>query len=296
MSSASTDSKPTTIPKTSSTTTTAKPPPIPTITPPPIQHYGSVHSGSPEDQSFARIQARNTKQIALNNAHKGGARRRRHQRGGSTTAPEAGGTANDEIVVPQSNTGVHVAGPQNSNSASVVGNTTLAKGTMASQYDNQVEFTPTSGYAGSPQAAKTASAQGETATPPKSAQSGGRRRHRGAPLPTYAEMLRDNPWMLKPDMIKQTRKMYPEMFHAKARHHRMVYRKRTRTKKRKKRRKRTTRRRKRTTRRRKRTKRGGCTFCLSGGRRRRRRTNRKKRTRKKSKRCKYCLLNRRSIW
>ena len=73
----------------------------------------------------------------------------------------------------------------------------------------------------------------------------GDRRHRGAPLPTYAEMLRDNPWMLEPDMIKQTRKMYPEMFHAKARHHRMVYRKRTRTKKRKKRKKRTTRRRRR---------------------------------------------------
>ena len=185
MSSASTDSKPTTIPKTSSTTTTTKPPPIPTITPPPIQHYGSIHSGSPEDQSFARIQARNTKQIALNNAHKGGARRRRHQRGGSTTAPEAGGTANDEIVVPQSNTGVHVAGPQNSNSASIVGNTTLAKGTSMAftQYDNQnsriysyIRDMPNS--KGSPQAAKTASTpKVETATPPKNTslcvQSGG---------------------------------------------------------------------------------------------------------------------------
>ena len=79
---------------------------------------------------------------------------------------------------------------------------------------------------------------------PKSGTKGGRR-HRGAALPTYAEMLRDNPWMLKPDMIKQTRKMYPEMFHSKARHQRMVYRKRTQTKKRKKpkKRKRTTRRR-----------------------------------------------------
>jgi len=301
MSTSSTDSTPAAIPKTasaSSTTAANKQPPIPTITPPPIQHYGSVHGGSPEEQSHARIQARNAKQMTLNNTHKGGGRRRQY--GGSTSTPTAGGTANDEIAVPQSNTGVHVAGPQNANSASVHGNTTLAKGQMASQYDNQVEFTPTSGYAGSTQAAKTTATQGDT--PPKSGQTGGRR-YRGAPLPTYAEMLHDNPWMLEPDMIKQTRKMYPEMFHAKARHHRMVYRKRTRTKKRKKRkkRKRTTRRTRRRAhhkrRRNKRTQQGGfCSLCLSGGRRRRRRTNRKKRTRKKSKTCKYCLLNRRAIW
>jgi len=292
MSTSPTDSTPATTPKASAsdTTPTSKPPAIPTFTPPAIKHFQSPHSGSPEDQAFARIQARNAKQIALNNAHKGGGRhrrrrRRRYQRGGAEiTPPEAGGTANDEIVVPQSNTGVHVAGPENGNSASVVGNTTLAKGTMASQYDSEVEFTPTPGYAGSTQAAKTATAQGETATPPKSGQTGGRRR-RGAPLPTYAEMLRDNPWMLRPDMIKQTRKMYPEMFHAKARHHRMVYRKRKRTKKRKKRKKR---KRKTRHRRRKRNKRGGCTaFCLSGGRRRRRRTNKKKRTRKKYNTRKY---------
>lgn len=273
--------------------------PIPKFTAPPIKHYGSIHGGSPEDQAFARIQARNAKQIAMNNAHKGGGRRRRRQYGGAATPPPpAGGIANDEIVVPQSNTGVHVAGPQNGNSASVVGNTTLAKGTMAAQYDNEVEFTPTPGYAGSTQAAKTADAQGETPSPPpKSGQTGGRR-HRGAPLPTYAEMLRDNPWMLEPGMIEQTRKMYPEMFHAKARHHRMVYRKRRRTKKRKKRKKRKrttrhrrkTRRRRHTTRRRRRTKRGGCTaFCLSGGRR-------KKRTRKKYNTRKYRLLNRRAVW
>ena len=129
--------------------------PIPKFTAPPIKHYGSIHGGSPEDQAFARIQARNTKQIAMNNAHKGGGRRRRRQYGGAATPPPpAGGIANDEIVVPQSNTGVHVAGPQNGNSASVVGNTTLAKGTMASQYDNEVEFTPTPGYAGSTQLPK----------------------------------------------------------------------------------------------------------------------------------------------
>jgi hypothetical protein len=182
MSTSPTDSTPATTPKASAsdTTPTSKPPAIPTFTPPAIKHFQSPHSGSPEDQAFARIQARNAKQIALNNAHKGGGRhrrrrRRRYQRGGAEiTPPEAGGTANDEIVVPQSNTGVHVAGPENGNSASVVGNTTLAKGTMASQYDSEVEFTPTPGYAGSTQAAKTAAAQGETATPPKSGQKGGR--------------------------------------------------------------------------------------------------------------------------
>jgi len=179
MSTSSTDSTPATIPKTASASTTAnKQPPIPTITPPPIQHYGSVHGGSPEEQSHARIQARNAKQIALNNTHKGGGRRRQY---GGSTPPPAGGTPNDEISVPQSNTGVHVAGPQNGNSASIHGNTTLAKGKMAAQYDNQVEFTPTSGYAGSPQAAKTTATQGDT--PPKSGQTGGRR-YRGAPLPT----------------------------------------------------------------------------------------------------------------
>ena len=73
-------------------------------------------------------------------------------------------------------------------------------------------------------------------------------------------------------MIKQTRKMYPEMFHAKARHHRMVYRKRRRTKKRKKRKKR-----KRTTRRRKRRKHGkrrkrGSGGLTKGAPRRRKRT------------------------
>lgn len=112
------------------------PPPV-DLTAPPLLTYASKFPGSPDEQAYARQQANANAQTDLNQKHAGGRRRRRRRRrslrGGDPDDPPA-----NHIIVPQTDTGVHVAGPQNANSASLNGNQTLINGRAQSQYDSLV--------------------------------------------------------------------------------------------------------------------------------------------------------------
>ena len=134
-----------------------------------MKTYQSIYGGSPEEQAYARIQARNVKQTAFNKTHKGGSRRRlkkrryrrrkktrrrrskrrrrRRQRGGAL--PKTGQAPPGHIVVPQSSMGgAYISSPQNPNSVSLTGNKVRAAGLMNSQFDNTVQYTPSKGYGG----------------------------------------------------------------------------------------------------------------------------------------------------
>jgi hypothetical protein len=111
------------------------PPPV-DLTAPPLLTYASKFPGSPDEQAYARQQANANAQTDLNQKHAGGRRRRRRRRslrGGDPDDPPA-----NHIIVPQTDTGVHVAGPQNANSASLNGNQTLINGRAQAQYDSLV--------------------------------------------------------------------------------------------------------------------------------------------------------------
>ena len=118
------------------------PPPV-DFTPPPMKTYASKYPGSPSQQAFARQQAANKAQSALNQQH-GSARRRRrsrrHLRGGDPDDPPA-----NHIIVPQSQTGVHQTSPTDANTNAKEANQSLINGRAASQYDSLVQFTPSQG-------------------------------------------------------------------------------------------------------------------------------------------------------
>ena len=111
------------------------PPPV-DLTPPPLETYASKFPGSPEEQSFARIEAMHQKQSALNQQH-AGRRRRRRLRGGSPDDPPA-----NHIIVPQTHTGIPETSPQNSNTNALQGTKLLINSKAQAQYDSLVQFTP----------------------------------------------------------------------------------------------------------------------------------------------------------
>ena len=111
-------------------------PPSVNYKPPPIITYASPFPGNPSQQAMARLKASAEAQTAMNKKHGGRRlfrRRRSLLRGGDPDDPPA-----DNIVVPQSFTGVHIAGPQNGNTASKNGNIALITGRAQAQYDSLV--------------------------------------------------------------------------------------------------------------------------------------------------------------
>ena len=260
------------------------PPPV-NHQPPAIQTYASKFPGSPEDQAYLRGQHNAKQQTALNAKHAGGRRRRRRRRsrrrhyamrGGAASpspapSPDSLGWVDPDnptwvspddphpswVRIPQSHTGVHEAGPQTANRASILGNKALMNGNTAARYDSCVQFTPTMGQS----------------------QSGGRRRRkrrsrrrRGGYLPTI-DRLDEN--ILSALTDKQKAQAIP--FFSKINEIIMTEgawidaqkapgggRRRRKTRRRRRRRKTRRTKRKKKHRRRRRTKRGGCSTCLLG--------------------------------
>ena len=152
------------------------PPPV-NHQPPAIQTYASKFPGSPEEQAYLRGQHNAKQQTALNAKHAGGRRRRRRRRSRRRHSAMRGGAASPSpapspapspdslgwvdpdnptwvspddphpswVRIPQSHTGVHEAGPQTANRASILGNKALMNGNTAARYDSCVQFTPTMG-------------------------------------------------------------------------------------------------------------------------------------------------------
>ena len=121
----------------------ANPPPV-DLEAPPLITYASKFPGSPDEQAYARQQANANAQTDLNQKHAGGRRRRsrrrrnRRRRRGSLKGGDPDDPPANHIVVPQTDTGVHIAGPQNANSSSLNGNQTLINGRAQAQYDSLV--------------------------------------------------------------------------------------------------------------------------------------------------------------
>jgi hypothetical protein len=165
----------------------SNPPPV-DLNPPPIRTYASQFPGSPEEQAYQRQQYNAKQQSILNNKHSGGRRnRRRKSHGGATaTGDDAPGWIDPDnpawhdpddpppswIPIPQSDTGIHQAGPDTANTASLKANTSLIGGRAASQYDSLVQFTPSMG-----QPLPGGSGTGSASSSP-SPSIGGRRRRR----------------------------------------------------------------------------------------------------------------------
>ena len=192
------------------------PPPV-DLSPPPIRTYASKFPGSPEKQAFQRQQYNAKQQSILNNKHGGGVRKRKRKRnyfGGASGSPPNSAPSgwNDPdnpqwhdpddpppsyIRIPQSHTGIHQAGPDTANTASLMGNTALINGRAAAQYDSLVQYTPSMGQP-LPGGSGTGSAP---SSPSPSPSIGGRRRRR-----TRKKRKRQRPTRRRRRKVRRTRR------------------------------------------------------------------------------------------